>query len=208
MNRSDARTLIRANTDHEGVADTQVTDAQLNAWLDIEHKLLCREVALIAPTLFTAQDEEQELDTGDDEGILTIPDDFERLVRVEKQQGPIWYPIIISDELTPHTGSVLTVREEEGEFRLSPVTMVPGVYRIVYVRTPITLDGDSDEFDLPGGCEDIVCERVCARVRVKLDEDPTIHASNADRVWRAQKQALRRRYGKGAVPGIRLTRRW
>jgi hypothetical protein len=206
--RSEARTLIRANTDHEGVADTQVTTTQLDTWIDIEHKLLCREIALIAPALFTTTDAEQTFDAADEDDVLTIPDDFERLVRVEKQAGTVWYPVPVSDELSPHAGSSLTVREEEDEFILSPLSVITGTYRIVYVRAPATLDSDADSLEVPGGCEDIICERVSARVRTKLDEDPSIHLANADRVWRSQKQALRRRYGKSPQPGIRLQRRW
>lgn len=206
MNRAAARTLIRANTDHEGASDTQVTDTQLDTWLDIEHKLLCREVAFIAPSLYTQLDDEQELDAGD--GALEFPDDFERLVRLERQAGASWYPIDISDSLSPHTGSGLTVREEEEGLQVSPAESCAGTYRIVYLRRPLTLDDDDEEFDLPPGCEDILCERVCARARIKLDEDPTPHQSRADSAWVKQKQALRRRYGRGAEPGMRLTRRW
>jgi hypothetical protein len=208
MTRDEARTLIRANTDHEGSADTQITTTQLNAWIDIENKLLAREVALVAPSLYTLADEEQELVASDDDESLLIPDDFEHLVRVEKQAGSIWYPLEISDELNVHTGSRLTAREEEGVITLSPQAMCTGTYRIIYVRTPLTLDNDVENLDVPAGCEDIVCERVCARVRTKLDEDPSVHIANAERVWGVQKKALRRRYGKSPQTGLRKVKFW
>lgn len=209
MTRSEARTVIRANTDHEGASDTQVTTTQLDTWIDLENKLLAREVALIAPTLYTKTDDEQELASGDTDGSLNLPDDFERIVRIEKQvSGDVWYPLSISDGLSPHTGSTLTAREEEDCYIISPDAIMAGTYRLVYVRQAVTMSDDSDTLDVPSGCEDVLIERVCARVRGKLDEDPSLHLQNADRTWRVQKQALRRRYGKSPEPGIRPMRRW
>jgi hypothetical protein len=209
MTRSEARTAIKAATDHDGASDTQVTTTQLDTWIDLEHKLLRRQLSLIVPTLYTSVDEEQTLtSTDEDDDVLSVPSDFERLVRVERQVGTAWHPVPVSDELSPHVGSNITVREEGEELRISPLTSAPGVYRIVYVAIPATMDDDADTLDVPAGCEDIILEKVAARVRIRLDQDPSPHSARAAETWLEQKKALRRRYGKMAVPGLRMTRRW
>lgn len=207
MTRAEARTAIKTATDHDGVLDTQVTDTQLNAWIDTEHKLFRRELSQIVPSLYAATDEEQTLDSSLEEDSLSLPDDYERLVRVEKQAGSVWYPVDISDELNPHTGT-LVVREEGTDLVVSPATQTSGTYRIVYVQKPATMGSDSATLDVPDGCEGIVVERVCALVRVRLDEDATPHQQRALALWTEQKKYLRRRYGKSPQPGLRLARRW
>ncbi len=201
-----ARTAIRASTDHD--SDTQVTDAQLTAWLDLEYKNLRRVLAQIAPSLYATADSSQVIAAGST--TLALPTNYERLVRLEQQFGSNWFPVLISDELTPHYGE-LNAREEGAAFQLSPVSLAPGTYRFIYVALPATLvnvTDDSTALAVPSGCEDVILERVAARVRERFDEDPSAHLARADRVWREQKSALRRRYGKHAVPGLRPVRRW
>lgn len=203
MNRSQARVAIRASTDHDD--DTQVTDAQLDVWLEQEHKAFRRQLAMVAPTLYATTDDEQELESDDE--LLTKPVNFEQLIRIEKKYGTEWYPVEASDDLSPHIGG-LTFREEGDFFKLAPAALVAGTYRIVHSFAPDDLDDDSDTLEVPPGCEDIILERVCARVRERLDSDPTPHLQRAKRLWDEQRPIIRRRHGKHAKPGLRLVRRW
>lgn len=208
MTRAEARTAIQAATDHDGASDTQVTTAQLNSWIDIEHKLLRRQLAQIAPSLYMATAAEETLAALDE--TLTMPSDYESLVRLEVKNGSNWFPVPISDELNTQTGS-LTVREQGGVLNVSPASLAAGTYRIIYAQKPVTLSADSSTNGVllvPDGCEDIIVERVSARVREKCDEDPTPHLNRAATNWTEQRKALRKRYGKGGQPALRLVRGW
>lgn len=203
MNLSEARTNIRSETDHD--SDTQVTDDQLDEQINQDYFKLRRRISQLVPSLYTETDEEQTLSGTDD--TLDMPADFERLVRLERQYGSDWYPVEISDELTPHLG-ILNAREEADGIKLAPVSLAPGTYRLIYVMEPQGLDGDTDDIDVPGGCEDIIVQWGAAFVRRRHDEDPSAHMTMADQIWREQKKALLRRYGKHAAPGLRQVRRW
>jgi hypothetical protein len=208
VTRAEARTAIRAVTDHD--ADTQVTDAQLNVWIDIFHQLVRRELNLIVPQLYTATGTSQTL-TGATES-MTMPSDYGGLVRVEQQVGSDWFPIEIADELNPHIG-VLSVREEGGVLKLAPMSLAVGTFRIVYLQEPATLSAESGTGGVllvPKGVELVICEAVAAMVRNRDNDDPGFNLSQGPTgaIWKMQKTALRRRYGKAATPGLRLTRHW
>ncbi len=208
MNQAEARAAIRASTNQDVVG--QVTEAQLDVWMDLEHKALRRKLQLIAPTLYTAVDTAQVITSASP--ALTLPSDFESLVRIERQVGDDWEPVEITDGLNPHI-SDLNVREEGGtSLKLAPAALAAGTYRIVYVQKPTVLtltgSGNGSTLAVPQGLEDVILELVCARVRVRFDEDPSPHYARAGQVWAEQKPALRRRYGASPEPGLRLVRRW
>lgn len=208
MTRAEARTAIRASTDHD--SDTQVTDAQLNVWIDIFHQLVRREINLIVPQLYSAVASEQTL-TGSTES-MTMPSDYGGLVRVEQQIGSDWYQVPIADELNPHI-STLSVREEANTLKLAPKALAVGVFRVIYLVEPATLSADSGTGGVllvPKGIELVICEAVSAFVRNRDNDDPSFSLSHGPvgALWKMQKTALRRRYGKAATPGLRLTRHW
>ncbi len=205
MTRAEARTAIQSAYETVGGAPTST---ELNTWIDLEHKLFRRQLAKSVPQIYTATDTQQVLAAGSDS--LTLPSDYERLVRLEKLSGSDWYPVDISDELSPHLGC-LTVREEGTALKVDPVLDAPGTYRIVYVQKPVTLSADSGTGGVllvPDGCEDIIVERCAARARVKQEEDPGPHLARANDVWTEQKRALRKRYGRSPKPGLRMVRNW
>jgi hypothetical protein len=212
LTRAEARTAIRAATDQEASDETaaQVLGTQLNTWLDLEHKLFRRELSQAVPSLYTATGSEHTPNATT--GALTMPSDYERLVRVELKVGANWYPVdVASDGLSPHLGD-LCVREEGGTLYLAPVTTAAAyTVRIVYVQSPGALSADSGANGVllvPEGCEDIICARVEARVQVRFQRDPSPHAARAAAVWREQRKYLRKRYGATPVPGLRTTGRW
>lgn len=207
MTLDEARTAIRALTDHDGENDDQVTDDQLDIWINLEHAMIRRRLAHIAPSLYEATDDEQTLDS-DDEGLLDLPADFDSLVRVEQQIGSDWYPISVADGLQPHV-SPLNVREEYDGLRLAPVSLAIGTFRIVYKQAAaIELADDADDLEVPDGFEDIIIEKCAARVRTKDADDPSPHFIRAQEVWNELKGPLRRRYGNHSVPGLRIVRGW
>ncbi len=202
MTRAEARTAI--NSTFEEVSGAP-SSTDLNTWIDLEHKLVLRELAHAAPSSVAAVSSNQTLASGDTE--LFPPAFMESVIRVERQSGSAWVPVDVSDELTPHIGG-LTYREESGALVVSPTQLAPGTYRIVYTVAAATMTADGDLLQVPPGIEDVIIERVAARCRVRLDEDPTPHLQRADAVWKAQLKALKKRYGRHPVPGLRQTRRW
>lgn len=212
MTRAEARTAIRAATDQEASDETaaQVLGTQLNTWIDLEHKQLRRELSQIVPSLYTAVGSEQTPNATT--GALTMPSDYERLVRVEIKIGSTWYPVEeASDGLSPHLRE-LCVREEGSTLFLAPVaTATSYTVRIVYVQSVATLSADSGTGGVllvPDGCEDIILARVEARVQTRFQRDPSPHIARAREVLREQKKYLRKRYGTTAQPGLRVTGRW
>lgn len=202
---SELHDAIRAETDHD--SDTQVTNAQLTERANIDYQNLRRKLIGVAPQIYAVEDDSQTLVTGD--SALDMPADFERLVRLEKQVGSsdMWIPVEVSTELDPHYGC-LAVREEDGVLKLAPTSLTAGTWRIVYVPKPDGLVDDDQDIILPDGLEDILIQQGAAFVRRRMDEDPSPHLQQADMVWKEQRSALRRRYGRHAQPGLRLVRRW
>lgn len=200
---SELRDAARAETDHD--SDTQVTDAQLTKRINTDYQNLRRKLIQVAASLYSVEDDAQTLAAGD--GDLEMPFDFERLVRLEKQVGDNWFPVEVSDELNPHYGCI-NVREEDGVLKLAPTSLTAGTWRIVYVPKPDGLVDDDQDVILPEGLEDILIQQAAAFIRRRHDEDPMPHTQQADTVWREQKSALRRRYGRHAQPGLRYVRRW
>lgn len=108
---------------------------------------------------------------------------------------------------------------EEG----AAILAVSGVtnFNKTYVLTttgPITVDTTNLEFatwssgvssilPVPIGLEDVVCERVAARVRERCYEDPSRHTTRAEEIWRDLLPSLKKRYGAHPVSGLRRTGR-
>lgn len=196
MIRSGAITAIRTATAHDG--DTQVTDTQLGVWIDLEVTRLRREVNSIAPGLYSDTTATQALTSSDPD--FDLPADFERLIRFERLEGTRYVGVDVADELHPDLSCLRGARLEDGVIRVFPAEDAAGTYRLVYCTTH-TLTSDYT-LTVPGGCEDIIVERVSARVRVRLNEDPTPHQVEAARIWAEQKTAIRRRYGAHSTGGL------
>jgi hypothetical protein len=205
MLKSEARTAIRST--YEDVAGAP-TDSELNVWLDLEQKLFRRELTIAAPTLYQKVDATQTIANGAE--TLALPSDYDSLIRVERLDGVTWLPVDVSDALTTQIGAV-AVREEGAAIKIGPTLISGASYRLIYNPVPASLastNSPDETLAIPVGCEDILIERVAARARVKLEEDPSPHLTRAAAVWNEQKRALRRRYGRMPVPGLRSLRRW
>ena len=205
MTRAEARTAIQASYENVGGAPST---AELNAWLDIEHKLFRRELSRSVPSLYTTTSSTQALTAADPD--FDLPADFDRVVRFERLYGDTYLPVDVSDGLSPHAGD-LTFREEGTTLKAAPSAQVAGTYRLVYVQTPGELSAESSTNGVllvPPGCEDVILERVSARARAKLQEDPTPHLQRAADVWTQQRRVLMSRYGRHGQPGLRVVRGW
>ena len=178
MTPAAAITAVRSATAHD--ADQQVTDTQLTAELDREYRRVRRWLSSFLPELYQKQSANIRL-SGTVDGtanIITKPDDFERLVRLEQQfsQG-FWQP------MNPRP----LLHASEGVPR-----DITGTYRLTYVARPV--DGYT-AFDVPEGCEDVIIAAVAAWVRQRHDEDVTYWMNRAAQLKDEVRAALSMRYG-------------
>ena len=201
---SQAITYIRTATSHD--ADDQVSDAQLTSWLQVEQDRVRVRLGAAVPSLYNAT-ASTTLTAGQD--TITKPVDFLAMRRLERQYNSLWEPVAIGDGLSTngYSGvySWIDVREQGNTFVISPADAAPGTYRLTYITVGATLYTPT-ALDVPLGLEDVLIERVSARVRERCEEDPSAHLRRADEVWREMLPALKKRYGAHPVSGLRRVR--
>lgn len=207
----DISTLARSatNRDSSGV----VSATQITSWINLEYKRVRRELARIAPQLYTAVSNTTVLSGV--QNTIAKPADFQALRRVEKlsDDGIHFFPVQATDELGPDMDE-LNWREQGANILLGTWDAIdlPGTYRLIYVQQPTTLqwdpsdDNPNDTLDLPDGVEDVVAERVSARVRERVEEDSAPNLRRADEVWREAARGLRERYGEHPHGGLKIVR--
>ena len=200
-----ARTQIRTATAHD--VDAQVSDTQLDSWLDQEVAQLRRMLISVAPTLYqrTAPTQTPAVNSWFDLAIVSPA--VERVWRFERLYGSTYIQVPVSDEASPEA-DFLNYRETTNAG--SPILLLApsrealgGTYRLIYHPVPA-----ASTVEVPTGCEDVVIQRVAGRVAMRLFDDPAPFFALADRVWTEQRRALRRRYGAQPQPGLRLTKGW
>ena len=173
MTPAQAVTAVRSATAHD--ADTQVTDPQITAELDREYRRVRRWLSGFLPELYQAS---QDYTIASPTNVLTKPDTFERIVRLEQQfsQG-YWEPMQMRPILHASEGIVRDCG---------------GTYRLTYVARPV--DGYS-AYDIPEGAEDILINLVAAWVRVRHEEDPSYFVGRANQLKDEIRLTLSMRYG-------------
>lgn len=191
--------MVRANTAHD--TDTRVTTAQIREWLAQAYKRLRRLVSGVAPSLYTATSPTQALSGASADFSLASLTLFERPLRLEIQSGTRWDPVAKANDLDPWAGGWL---EEDGVLRIFDAS---GIYHLVYVTKPDLTEGSGNyTIRVPDGLEEIVTEAVSAKVVYRAGggamEDPAVHLTEVDRLWREQKTLIRRRYGNHVEGGL------
>jgi hypothetical protein len=186
---SDLETSIRAATQHD--SDSQVTQPQIYAWVNEEYQMLRRRLADLVPDLYTAISADI---------VVTSPassfgvvgsglalTDFGKLRIVERKEGGYYFPIPLAPFLNADiTGTVSYRPRGTGAavtIDLFPAVLASATYRVKYVTKPAVLAAAGSTVDLPDGGERVIIERVAARVRVRLDDDPTAHERWAAQAW-------------------------
>jgi len=203
---SQAITNIRSATSHD--TDDQISTTQYLAWLQLEQDILRARLAASIPNLYSTT---ATTVLADQETIIPLPDDFLATVRIEKIVGATYYPVCVSDGLSTNGLSTgLEFRRENNQIIVSPPETSAGTYRHTYIYTSAVLDYDDDEnsqndstLEVPLGLEDVICERVAARVRIRCEEDPSPHEARAERIWAMNQHAIRKIYGAHPVTGLR-----
>lgn len=129
---------------------------------------------------------------------LTTPADYERLVRLEASISGRWVNVEPASDTDAESGP-LGFEEVGATFLIWPSTRAAGTYRIVYNK--LATDGT---LEVPPGLEDVVVEKVCARVKERLaPEEAQLHLSIADRLWAEQAPLLKRAFGRNNQQGFK-----
>jgi hypothetical protein len=185
---------IRACTNHD--SDTQVTDVQLTVWINKEYYRLRRILAEVAPSLFQNQ-VSFTISSGNTYAVVAT--DYDRVYRLERLvNGTEYEPLGLADALDPESvpdGLSLAFLERGTTLEIYPSTSAAGSYRLTYTTKPAALSGGSDSCTVPEGAEEVIVQRVSARVRVRFEEDPSIHVALANEALSEVRSYLQKRYG-------------
>lgn len=191
-----AITAIRTATRYDTASPSPVTDAQITVWMNQEMHRFRRLVNEVAPMLYRATTADLIIASGAQ--TLTQPADFERLVRLESFLSGRWVNIEPASDTDAESGP-LGFEEVGATFLIWPSAQAAGTYRIVYLKT--ATDGT---MEVPAGLEDVIVERVCARVKERLaPEEAQMHFAIADRVWQEQATQLKRAFGRNNQQGFK-----
>jgi hypothetical protein len=201
---SDAITKIRAGTLHD--ADDQVAwDTQLLSVVADEYRRVRRWLCDHAPTLTSAVSGSLTVAAGASSIAKSSLSSYEKLIRIERQDGGTWAPIAVADPLMASLPTTLVCEETPTTFELTPTAMAPGTYRVKYRQGAPSSITTSTSLDLPGGLEDVVVERSCAWVRQRHNEMDHVayHEKRADQALEMAARNLKGRYGAMGQPGLR-----
>lgn len=155
-------------------AAQQITDAEMDYIFDVEYRRARREISKKLPWLYEATSTYANSVTG----ILAIPSDFERPIKLE---------YVLTD------GTLVPVPQGNGVNEGQPAK---GTFKLTYVQAPVV---GYTTMDVPAGLEDVIVQRVAAQVQVRRKQDPSPHLSMAEATWKAQVSALRRPVGGGLI---------
>jgi hypothetical protein len=194
---SDIEASVRAATDHD--TDTQVTQAQAYAWINEEYFALRRRLADAVPDLYTKVSADFTLGAGiTSQDVTAAPlslSDFAKPRIVEIKNSPFYSPLETAGFMTADWGGSLSWRLRGTTIDLYPQDFVPGkTFRVKYITKPAKLVNPNDPVDVPDGAERVLVESVAARIRVRLDDDPSFHLQMRDKYWAEIRDSLVRQY--------------
>lgn len=193
---ANAITDIRTATRYDTASPSPVTDAQVTVWLNGEMHRFRRQLNAEVPELYRAVSSSLPIASGAQ--TLTKPAGFDKLVRVERLVGARWVNVEPAAPVDMECGD-LGWEEVGNTYLIWPSTSAPGTYRLVY-----SADATDGTLEVPEGMEDVVVERVCARVKERLmPAEAQLHFAIADRIWTEQLPLLRRRLGRNIASGFR-----
>jgi hypothetical protein len=199
VTKADAITAVRTATRFDTASPSPVTDTQVGVWMDQESARVRRLLNVAVPALYKATSSNLPILAGAQ--TLTKPAGFEKLVRIEVLTGDRWETVEPASDTNPSFDYCLGFEEVGNTYLIWPLASAPGTYRMVY-STAIT--SGYTTLEVPDGLEDVIIERVCARVKERLQPgEAGMHFDVADRIWAEQLPLLRMRYGRTNRSGFR-----
>lgn len=195
MDIADIYNSIRAESAND--EDDQVSDAQLNTWLTIEYRKLHKRLSARFPSLYTGTSATTTLVT--DQQTITKPSNLAKIVHVERLEGSTWFALPKASKVAPELDAYIGWYEQGSTIVITPAASAPGSYRIKFVIAPASQFPASD---IPTGFEDIIFQKVIAKLQNRIGGDPSPHLDEADRTWKEQVRAQQNRLGGDPEPGF------
>jgi hypothetical protein len=192
-------TDIRTNTRYDTVSPSPVTDTMVTAWLNQEMDRFRRQLNAEVPELYRTTSAHT---IASGAQTITKPAGFEKLVRLELLIAGKYVNVEPANPVDMEAGC-LGFEEVGNTYLLWPSASAPGTYRLAY-----NVGATAGTMEVPAGMEDVLVERVCARVKERLaPSEAQMHFAIADRIWSEQLPLLRRRHGRNVQSGFRLSYR-
>lgn len=185
---SEIISAVRACTDQD---TGPVTDAQMLPFIDAEVAILRREVADVAPDLYTAVSADLTLASGNTLSLAAITD-LSKVRVLERKSGDDYYPVALSSFLTSSPGW-----RQRGMTAIDiyPVSSAPGTYRVKYLTKPTKVAATNTPIEIPSGAQLVIAHRVAAGlVRSRFEESQNPHLMEARRLWDALRASIMRMY--------------
>lgn len=167
---------VRAATDPD--VTTPITDTQITDWLNEDIRELWAILAPFSRDWFTAVSANLTIAAGASTYNLASITDFLALRGVDRDAGtnnwqklrPWRFPA------RSRIGSI-SYRVTQKTLRIEPRELAPGTYRVWYIPVPTDLPvgTPATTIDLPLGGDKYVIQGAAARVRARMEEDPSPH---------------------------------
>lgn len=184
-------TNIRALTDHD--TDTQVTDPQLFAWISTEYFAIRRTLNRVVPTLYV-NTVSFTISSGNTYTIVAT--DFESIRRLQRLAGDsTYYAVKQASPLDPELARSIAFLKRGSVLEFYPSQAATGSYKLTYMTKPTQITAGGDTVDVPEGVDEVIAQKVSAKVRTRLNDSPTVHMEAADALWKEAKRQLQRDYG-------------
>lgn len=191
------RTSIKNATDHD-TDDQGGTATVLNSWINEEYLAVRRLLHDVVPDLYTVLSGDFTVAAGVTTYNPGALSNLEKIRLVEQKINGVYYPL-------PPAPPWASTYYPKKSYRLIygptieflPHNDTAGTYRLRYIVGPSTLVNDGDLVELPRGGDRVLIERVAARVRQRLEEDPTFHLQRAEEAWRELRKSVVDQYRPG-----------
>lgn len=166
---------VKATSNHD--SDAQVSDAQMNTWINGAIRDLWATYVKLGKDELTAFSSSFTIASGNTKDLATVAGDFLELRAVQQLIGSKWQRVPKWRFRTMDDVAALSYRLTGA----STLVIMPDdqatskTYRILYLPIPTALSIDGNTVVLPWGGDRYVVEDVAARVRARHEEDPGPH---------------------------------
>jgi hypothetical protein len=198
---------VRGGTNKNNTAGP-VSDTLIVLWLNEALPVLWRRVADLLPDFFEKITADFTLGAGvttmDLSGAPLSLTDFGKIIEVQQKVGADYFELPVARQTNPEQSFTLSYkRRGANTLDFYPLVSAPGqTFRVRYVSKQPTLAVASPNavLGLPDGCEGALVQEVSARVRGRMEEDPTFHLQVRESAWKDLRMSLIREYLGQSIP--------
>lgn len=189
---------IRASVDQSDTG--RLPQSVIYQFMNDDYQDLIRRLAAFAPQQWSKLSATLTVAAGGTYIDLSSISDLMQILEVQRNKFGKWYGLQPA-ERNAEINSLELSWEQEGfpgtgcHVNLFPESRAAGDYRIRYVKSVPTLANPDDVLQLPPGGECVLIHLVSARVRIREEEDPSMHFAQAEKAFDSLKRNLAPKYG-------------